>query len=70
MNDMFPSFSVDSILTKIPMSEQFDSKTVLALSGMACLTITACIACISFSDSELNFSKDGLSITHSTSNAA
>lgn len=40
-----------------------DSKTLLIFGGMLCLTLITCVACVSFSESEMTLSKNGLSIT-------
>lgn len=40
-----------------------DSKVLLVLSGMICLTTIICVGFVSFSGSEMTLSKNGLSIT-------
>jgi hypothetical protein len=42
---------------------QLDSKSLLILGGMTCITTTICIGFICFSGSEFSLSKTGLSIT-------
>lgn len=55
------SFPANDFALKI--LEQADSKTLLVLGSLACLTTIACIACVSFSGSEMILSKNGLSIS-------
>lgn len=55
-----PSPARDSVLSMLSHS---DSKTLLILSGMLCLTAIICVGCVSFSGSEMTLSKNGLSIT-------
>ena len=55
-----PSPARDSVLSIL---SHWESKTLLILSGMLCLTATICVGCVSFSGSEMNLSKNGLSIT-------
>lgn len=66
MNDLIPVNTTAPISTKgftLKILEQLDPKTLLALGGMACLTTIVCVACISFSGSEMTLSKNGLSIS-------
>ena len=66
MNDLFPVNTTAPISTKgfaLKILEQLDSKTLLALGGMACLTTIVCVACVSFSGSEMALTKNGLSIS-------
>ena len=55
-----PSSARDSVLSMLSHS---DSKTLLILGGMFCLTVIICVGCVSFSESEMTLSKNGLSIT-------
>lgn len=55
-----PSPARDSVLSMLSHS---DSKTLLILGGMFCLTTVICVVCVSFSGSEMTLSKNGLSIT-------
>lgn len=66
MNDLIPVSTMDPISPKgvaLKILEQLDSKTLLAFGGMVCLTTIVCIACISFSKSEMTLSKNGFSIS-------
>lgn len=65
VNAMTPD-SVTAVALKI--LENMNSKTLLALGGMACLTTIVCVTCVSRSGGELTLSKHGLSIKNSISN--
>lgn len=49
--------------TALKALEHLDTKTLLALGGMACITTIICVGIVSFSGSQMSLSKDGLSIT-------
>lgn len=50
----------DSILSTM---SNWNSKSMLILGGMVCLTVAFCVRCACLSGSEMTLSKDGLSIT-------
>lgn len=65
MNDIFPVNIIDPVLLKkivLKGLQELDSKTILALGGMGCLTTIVCVACVTFNGKEITFSKNGLSI--------
>lgn len=66
MNNLIPVNTMPPVSAKgvaLKILEHLDSKTLLALGGMACLTTIVCVACVSFSGSEMTLSKNGLSIS-------
>ena len=42
---------------------RLDTKSILLLGGMACITTVFCVAVVSLSGSEMSLSKNGFSIT-------
>lgn len=71
MNDLIPvnAMTPDSVTdVALKMLENMDSKTLLALGGMACLTTIVCVTCVNCSGGEITLSKHGLSIKNITSN--
>lgn len=69
MNNIIPTTTMaQSPIKNIAFKalEQLDSKSILALSGMAFVTTIICIAIVSFSGSEMTLSKNGLSISQPT----
>lgn len=67
MNDLIPVSAMAPTSAKgvvLKILEQLDSKTLLAFGSMACLTTIVCVACVSFSGSEMTLSKNGLTISH------
>lgn len=69
MNDIIPTTTMTQSTVKnvaFKALEQLDSKSILILGGMACVTTIISIAIVSFSGSEMTLSKDGLSISQPT----
>lgn len=69
MNDLLPVNTTALVSAKgiaLKILEHLDSKTLLALGGMACLATVICVACVSFSGSEMTLSQNGLSIKQPT----
>ena len=65
MNDLIPVNAITpNSVTDIALKllEPLDSKKLLALGAMACFSTVICVACVSFSGSEMTISKTGLSI--------
>ena len=65
MNELIPVNKLEETFVKI--LSQLDSKTMLLLSSMACITTIICVGCVSFSGSEMTLSKTGLFITQPAS---
>lgn len=66
MNDLTlnpPTVPVTYNGSPLKVLERLDSQSTLVLAGMAFLTTIICVGFVSFSGSEMNLSKDGLSIT-------
>lgn len=73
MDDFIPVNTIppDSVTDiAIKLLEHLDSKTLLILGGMACFSTIICVACVSFSGSEMTISKNGLSIKQSVPTTA
>lgn len=66
MNEIIPlSTPNESSLYKavVDSVSNLDTKTILLLGGVACITIVFCVAFVSLSGSEISLSKNGFMIT-------
>lgn len=59
INTLDPSCAGNTFRNTISM---LDTKSLLILGGMTCLTTIICVGCVSFSGSEMTISKDGFFI--------
>ena len=66
MNNLIPTNTATTVSSSESIMNalsQLDSKVLLSLTGMVCLTTIICVGFVSFSNSEMTLSKNGLSIT-------
>lgn len=66
MNELVSSNITEPFPTSasvLSMLLHLDSKTLLIMGGMVCLTTIICVGCVSFSGSEMTLSRNGLLIT-------
>lgn len=63
MNNLIPTNTSTTVSSSMNALSQLDSKVLLSLTGMVCLTTIICVGFVSFSNSEMTLSKNGLSIT-------
>lgn len=63
-NNKVSTSAVESVMNAL---SHIDSKALLAVGSMVCLTTVLCIGFVCFSGSQMTLSKDGLSITQPNS---